>query len=94
MISKEKHKQALKEEEEYSQMLVNGYTKKPKILLSLLVFNLFYQVDTEEYLFHVKQFVSTTTLIVGKENIEEVCSKIADLIMRNRKDATSSDKDN
>ena len=81
-------------EEEYGQKLITGYTKRPKLLLSRMVCRLFWRVDDADYLYRVREFVNDTTDIVGKENIEEMCSKIADLIMRNRKDATSSDKDN
>jgi len=79
-------------EEAYRQKVITGYTKRPRLLLSRLVCRLFWRVDDDDYLFHVKEFVNDTTDIVGKENIEEVCSKIADLIMRNRKDARSSSK--
>lgn len=80
--------------EEFRQRVITGYTKRPKLLLSRLACRLFWNVGDDDYLYCVKEFVNDTTDIVGEENIEEVCGKIADLILRNRKDAAISSKNN
>jgi hypothetical protein len=79
-------------EERVKYKLVMGYTKHPKMLLSLEVWEIFQTVDTEGYVFAMKKFTKKVKTIVG-DNLGPLCDKIADEILRHmeKRDGTDSD---
>lgn len=72
--------------------LVMGYTKHPKMILSLDVWEVFETVDTEGYVFAMKKFTKRVKTIVGG-NLGPLCDKIADEILKHmeKTDAPNAD---
>jgi len=72
--------------------LLMGYTKHPKMLLSLEVWEIFQTVDTEGYVFAMKKFTKRVKTIVGG-NLGPLCDKIADEILRHMEKTDVTDAD-
>jgi hypothetical protein len=67
--------------EVYKDMLLKGYTKSPKSILSKEVYRVLHDVESDGYVFFMANFVEDIHLLVGK-NIPALCDRIADEILR------------